>query len=126
MDNSDAEDTIKLLLEHIDTKPEETAKSNQECEYCKEILMAFNETQDEKDNMKKVLAELELENGTLITNNRSALKRADELEVKLKGNEQYFMIKFLNIILVELNAGCKPLFYLFTPNVQVRLKSDAI
>lgn len=86
--NSDAEDTIKLLLEHIDTKPDAVPKNDQECEYCKEVLMAFDETQDERDKMKKILAEMEAENDTLIANNRNDVKRIGELEVKIKGNTQ--------------------------------------
>lgn len=79
-----------MLLEHIDTEPEKTSKSSDECEYCKEILSALDDTQDEKEKMKQSLSEMRRENDILIADSESAKKRIEELDMKIKEDEHNF------------------------------------
>lgn len=86
--NSDAEETIKLLLEHIETGPPESAqKCDIECDNCKDVLQAFDCAHADMNKMAEDLGEKEKENATLKANNENAVKRIDELEMQNRAHE---------------------------------------
>lgn len=85
--DADAEETIKLLLEHIDTLPEKTTQHNDDCEFCKSILEAFDDSQTEKENLEQALNEKSKECTNLIEQNNAVLKHIEELQMKIQANE---------------------------------------
>ncbi|XP_031640241.1 E3 ubiquitin-protein ligase TRAIP-like [Contarinia nasturtii] len=86
--NSDAEETIKLLLEHIETSPPEPVqKCDIECDNCKDVLQAFDCAHTDMDRMAERLDEKEKENAILNANNENAVKRIDELEIQNRAHE---------------------------------------
>lgn len=85
MVNADAEETIKILLEHIENGPVKQ-KPDQECEFCKEFQEAYNDAMTEKDLMAQQLKIVERENGVLMENKQQALKVIAKLELEVRAN----------------------------------------
>lgn len=82
-----SEETIKLLLEHIDTLPEKKDKRDDECEFCKSILEAFDDLQDKKEFIELDLNNKTTECANLIAQNNNALKCIEELQIKIRASE---------------------------------------
>lgn len=85
--DTDAEETIKLLLEHIDTLPKKTTKPNDDCEFCRSILEAFDDLQTEKEKLEQALNEKSKECANLIEQNKTVLKQIEGLQIKIEANE---------------------------------------
>lgn len=81
--NSDAEETIKMLLEHIENGPEKT-KTVEECEFCKEFQEAYNDTLTEKDLLAQQLEHVEREKNDFMANNQDAMAVIAQLELDAK------------------------------------------
>lgn len=85
--DANAEETIKLLLEHIDTLPKKKDEPDDGCEFCKSILDAFDELQIEKQKTEINAIEKARECDNLIAQNNNAKKRIEELQITIKANE---------------------------------------
>ncbi|XP_055323071.1 uncharacterized protein LOC129578456 isoform X2 [Sitodiplosis mosellana] len=85
--DADTEETIKLLLDHIDTLPETETERDNDCEFCKSILEAFDDLQTEKEKFAQALNEKSKECANLIDQNNHALKCIEELQMKIKASE---------------------------------------
>lgn len=83
--NSDAEETIKILLEHIEKGPDKEQQV-QECEFCKEFQEAYNDALTEKDLLAQTLGNIERENVNLLENNQRALNVIETLDLEVKAN----------------------------------------
>lgn len=81
---SDEEETIKILLEHLDTG----AKcSDVECENCKVFCEAFDCAQKDNDEIRQSLNAQQHQNNALQENHDKALQRIEELEMTVRANE---------------------------------------
>lgn len=83
--SSDAEEMIKILLEHIE-KPEHQMQ-NHECDCCEMFQEALNNVQKEKDQMVQSLDTKERENENLFEEIERATKRIEELEMGMRASE---------------------------------------
>lgn len=115
---TDSEETIKLLLEHIDTLPEKKDERDDECEFCKSILEAFDDL-----HAKKEIIELDVNNKTrecanLIAQNNNALRCIEEQQMKIRASEHN-----LSELNERLDASEKLMAAIHTENL---VKDDAI
>lgn len=83
--NSNAEETIEMLLEHLEMPQQQ--QNAQECEYCKMFQEALECTQTEKDRLAHSLHSKEQENHTLFQEIENSAKRIEMLEIGTRANE---------------------------------------
>lgn len=85
--DTDAEETIKILLEHIESGENGSAKSQKpenECDVCKEFQDAYSNTLTERDLISDTLNNIERENRNLMEKYRKALKIIEQLNRELR------------------------------------------
>lgn len=92
--DTDAEEMIKILLEHIDNgpnggQPKQQETPNEECDLCIAFQEAYDKILVEKDQIVQILNNIERENQNLIYCNQQTSKDIDKLEMQIQANEVY-------------------------------------
>lgn len=93
--DTDAEEMIKILLEHIDNDSEKQQQQqvqalpqqNEECDLCIAFQEAYDNILTEKDQIVQVLNNIERENQNLSNNNQETSKIIEQFEMEIHANE---------------------------------------
>lgn len=96
--DTDAEEIIKMLLEHIDSsgsneQQEKQLQPIEECDLCITFQEAFERILSEKEQIVQVLNNIERENQDLVDSSHKTAKIIEKLEMQIQtyaSNQQQF------------------------------------